>query len=126
MKWRSIVHGQRRETRRFAWAPTKLSDGITIWLERYYVSLYWHDGGYWCVERKSQSKVIDSVCACGHGFLEHRASLDYYACTYYACMCRGHQPVRDQRYHHHQGVCCYDLGQTTCYLCGKGRGQGAP
>lgn len=35
MNWRTTKEGDRRTVRRFAWFPAELSNGRTIWLERY-------------------------------------------------------------------------------------------
>ena len=60
MKWkhtkdaRSFIQRDRiRHTKRFAWLPTKLDDGITVWLEYYWHTQRWDDGttsgeeGFW-------------------------------------------------------------------------------
>ena len=35
MKWKTIKHGDTRIIKRFAWLPISLSNGSTIWLEKY-------------------------------------------------------------------------------------------
>lgn len=51
MKWkhtkdaRNFIQRDRiRHTKRFAWLPTKLDDGITVWLESYWHTQRWDDG----------------------------------------------------------------------------------
>ena len=48
-----IQRGRTRHTKRFAWLPTKLDDGTTVWLESYWHTQRWDDGttsgeeGFW-------------------------------------------------------------------------------
>lgn len=61
MKWKTIVPGTIRIVQRFAWLPAKLSDGYTVWLERYYCverRVFSHKSfsSFWFSEYKTQNK----------------------------------------------------------------------
>lgn len=44
MRWKNKgpKAGDRRTIKRFAFLPTPLDDGITVWLEQYYVKQGWY------------------------------------------------------------------------------------
>jgi hypothetical protein len=55
MRWKTdkTVKGSKRFVERYAFVPTKLDDGYTVWLENYWEVQTWDDGttstgyGYW-------------------------------------------------------------------------------
>ena len=63
MKWKTNnMTGSKRITSAYAFIPTKLDDGYTVWMETYWVTETWDDGttsdvghGFW-KNRKTSSK----------------------------------------------------------------------
>jgi hypothetical protein len=66
MRWKTItpapVEGEVRKKRCFAWLPTRLDDGQTVWLESYgYDARYegWYEGENW---RALRTYTLDYYC----------------------------------------------------------------
>lgn len=64
MKWRSYQgpkSGEKRINEYYAFVPTKLDDGYTVWLEKYWAVETWDDGttsigyGYWKTTKTSST-----------------------------------------------------------------------
>jgi hypothetical protein len=64
MKWKTdavLQSGEKRVVENFAFLPTELDDGYTVWLQKYYAVEIWDDGttsigfGYWKTKHTSST-----------------------------------------------------------------------
>jgi hypothetical protein len=62
MKWKTdavLQSGEKRVVENFAFLPTELDDGYTVWLQKYYAVEIWDDGttgigfGHWKTKQTS-------------------------------------------------------------------------
>ena len=64
MKWKTdavLQSGEKRVVENFAFLPTELDDGYTVWLQKYYAVEIWDDGttnigfGHWKTKHTSST-----------------------------------------------------------------------